>query len=96
MPLRFNAGVSVVLQHVLLFHFEGAQALLGETLLVLKLLVLTLQEFVRLSCFCEFTVDKLVLSRQGLDILGHLLSFSRLYLDDLGLVLDLIPHVRVF
>jgi hypothetical protein len=28
-----------------------------------------------------------------LDILGHLLSFSRLYLDDLGLVLDLIPHV---
>ena len=66
--LRFDAGVAVILEHVLLFHFEGSKALLGETLLVLELLVLTLQEFVSLSCFCKFTVDKLVLSGESLDI----------------------------
>ena len=69
-PLRFDTGVTVVLEDVLLFHFEGSKALLGETLLVLKLLVLSLKEFVCLSCFCKFTVDKLVLSGKSLDIFG--------------------------
>lgn len=96
MALRFDTDIAIVLEHVLLLHFECSQALLCETLLVLELFVLSLQEFISLCCFCKFTVDKLILPGKSLDILGQLSSFSRLDLDDLGLVLDLIPHVLVF
>lgn len=48
-PLVLHLGVSIVLQDVLLLHFQSSDALLGKPLLVLELFILSLKEFVCLS-----------------------------------------------
>jgi len=94
--LTLHAGVSIILQYVLFFHLEGPHALLSKPLLVLELLVLPLQELVGLCGFGKFIVDKLVFSRQRLDVLSELGCLSGLDLDDLILVLYLFSEILVF
>ena len=94
-PLVFNLRISIVLQNVLFFHFKGSDALLCKSFLVLQLFILSLQEFVCLSWFCEFCIDKLIFSGQSLNILGELANFSGLDLNDLILMLNLLSVILV-
>lgn len=94
--LSLYARVPVVLQDVLLLHLEGPHALLGKSLLVLELLILSLQELVGLSGLCEFVIDELIFSSKRLNIFAQLSSFSRFHLNNLVLVLKLLPEVLIF
>ena len=87
----FERCITIVLEDVLLFHFECADVLQGKPLLLLQLLVLFLQELIGLSCLCEFIIDKLVLSGKGLNIFCKLITILCFDLNDLGRLLDLVP-----
>jgi hypothetical protein len=91
-----GTGVTVILQDILLLHLKRSHLLLGKSLLVLKLLLLSLEEVVRLSRFGEFLIYKLVLASQGLDVLSELGAFGLLDVDDLGEVVDLLSEGLVF
>ena len=94
--LIFNTWISIVLQDVLFFHFEGSNTLLGESFLILKLFVLALKELVGLSSFGKFLIHKFVLTSQGLDIFSEFCRFGRFYLNYLSLVLRLLSEVLIF
>ena len=91
-PFVLSTRVSVVLEDVLLLHFEGSDLLLGESLLVLELLLLLLEVLVSLGRLGELLVDELVLSGKSLDVLSQLRAFGLLDVDDLGLVVDLLSE----
>lgn len=64
-----ESSITIVLEDVLFFHFEGADVLDCKSFLLLKLLVLLFEELVGLGSLGEFLVDKLVLAGEGLDVL---------------------------
>lgn len=72
MSFGLNTDISIVLEYILLFHLEGSHALLRKPLLILELLILPFKELVCLSCLGEFTIDKLVLTSEGLNIFSEL------------------------
>ena len=94
--LVFSTRVSVVLKDILFLHFKGSNLLLGESFLVLQLILLSFEILVRLSSFSKFLVDEFVLTSQCLDVLSELRAFSLLDIYDLGLVVDLLSEGLVF
>jgi len=68
---------------------------LGQSLLVLQLLVLLLKEIVGLGGLGELRVHEFVLASEGLNVFAELLHLGRLDLHDLLLVIELVSEVLV-
>ena len=69
-PLIFHAGVPIILQNILFFHLQCPHSLLGQSFLILELLVLFFQEIVGLSGLGEFLVYEFIFFGEGLDVFG--------------------------
>ena len=63
--------------------------------MLLQLLILLLQEITCLSSLGELLVNELVLPRQSLDIFSKFFNFLGFHLDNLRVVLFLLPEILV-